>query len=247
MRKIPAYLTILILAAALTGCEMERPTHINGLPLANYKFQLYSAETGIYPHEDVLDDPANMFVDDPIVRDLDEDPGLKWRIQIYANGHGVEDPGAYVLAFYCWSTLLIREPSGEHQFYSGSALKNIYHTAVAQKGDEVTPPVPIDQRILAISPSHRNRAAQMYPDADQNEASFDVAVEEVRLQAIKAFQKILDEFPDSVTYDESGQVQQALVKWAYLNIEQLGGQPEGWRRVGPYTNEWWYVTPVDED
>jgi hypothetical protein len=51
--------------------------------------------------------------------------------------------------------------------------------------------------------------------------------ETVRLMAIAAFQSVLDNFPDSVTYDATGTIPSRLATPAYLAIEELGGRPAG--------------------
>ena len=49
-----------------------------------------------------------------------------------------------------------------------------------------------------------------------------------KLQAIRGFQSVLDNFPDSVTYDATGTVTYGLATPAYEAIVALGGEPEGW-------------------
>lgn len=49
--------------------------------------------------------------------------------------------------------------------------------------------------------------------------------------AIRGFQVVLDEFPDSVTYDATGTIAYPLAPLAFYGIEALGGTPEGWVAV----------------
>lgn len=49
----------------------------------------------------------------------------------------------------------------------------------------------------------------------------------VRLMAIAGGQSVLDNFPDGVTFDETGTVPSRLATPAYLLIERLGGQVQG--------------------
>jgi len=49
--------------------------------------------------------------------------------------------------------------------------------------------------------------------------------------ALRGYQVILDDFPDSVTYDPSGRVAYPLVPLAYQGILDLGGTPVGWTEV----------------
>lgn len=52
--------------------------------------------------------------------------------------------------------------------------------------------------------------------------------EAVRLLAIRAFQAVLDHFPDAVTYDASGTIAYELATPSVQAILDLGGTPEGW-------------------
>lgn len=49
--------------------------------------------------------------------------------------------------------------------------------------------------------------------------------------SVRGFQAVLDDFPDSVTYDASGTIPYALAPLAYNAIEALGATPEGWVEV----------------
>ncbi len=53
----------------------------------------------------------------------------------------------------------------------------------------------------------------------------------VRQIAIDGYQTVLDEFPDSATYDATGTIAYPLAPLAYAGIEALGGTPEGWTLV----------------
>lgn len=53
----------------------------------------------------------------------------------------------------------------------------------------------------------------------------------VRQIALDGFQVVLDEFPDSATYDATGEIAYPLAPLAYAAIEDLGGTPEGWTLV----------------
>lgn len=53
----------------------------------------------------------------------------------------------------------------------------------------------------------------------------------VRQIALDGFQVVLDEFPDSATYDATGELAFPLAPLAYTAIEDLGGTPEGWTMV----------------
>jgi len=49
----------------------------------------------------------------------------------------------------------------------------------------------------------------------------------IQAQAIRAFQMVLDQFPDSVTYDASGKIAYDLATPAYQGIIALGGTVQG--------------------
>ncbi len=49
----------------------------------------------------------------------------------------------------------------------------------------------------------------------------------VREQAIRAYQSVLDNFPDAVTYDATGTIAYDLVTPAYKGIVELGGTVQG--------------------
>ncbi|MBK8256796.1 MAG: hypothetical protein IPK82_29505 [Polyangiaceae bacterium] len=49
----------------------------------------------------------------------------------------------------------------------------------------------------------------------------------IKDQAIRAYQTVLDEFPDSVTYDASGTIAYDLATPSYVGIVALGGTVEG--------------------
>jgi hypothetical protein len=53
----------------------------------------------------------------------------------------------------------------------------------------------------------------------------------VRQIAIDGFQAVLDEFPESVTYDATGTYAYPLAPLAYQGIVSLGGVPKGWALV----------------
>jgi hypothetical protein len=50
---------------------------------------------------------------------------------------------------------------------------------------------------------------------------------QIRSQAIRAYQTVLDEFPGAVTYDATGQIPYELMTPSYLAIVELGGTVSG--------------------
>lgn len=49
----------------------------------------------------------------------------------------------------------------------------------------------------------------------------------ISAQAIRAYQMVLDQFPESVTYDATGKIAYDLATPSYLGIVALGGTPQG--------------------
>lgn len=115
--KPMTYLVLLLVLAGLSGCG-DDPVLPNSyltpqaLPTGN--LVLKSADAGVFPDRSVLDDPDNPFSHCPITEQL------KWRDQ--GGVEGGYGSGLSKARFYLWSTLLIREPWGEPQYYTALAL-----------------------------------------------------------------------------------------------------------------------------
>jgi hypothetical protein len=161
----------LLLLSLLAGCIDEPPRYLYGQDLDAPELVLWTRTVGVYPDTSILDDPNNPFLTGAYGE-------LRWDL--------VSD-GAWVPAFYAWGTHLAREPSGEAQFYTATALGEVYARRLAADED-------------------------LYF---------------VRALAIAGHQVVLDEFPDSLTYDESGTIGYRLAPLAYQAILDLGGEPQG--------------------
>lgn len=159
---------------ALAGCA-EAPTYQYGVPLQDVEYRVFTLDTGVHPDESIRVDPNN-----PFTAGLTGD--TKWDI---------ESSGFHEAAYYAWATMLVNEPTGEHQYYTALNLQRIYERQLAEPED----------------------------------------VYYARDIAIRGYQVILDEFPDSVTFDASGRVSFWLAPLAYDAIVGLGGTPEGWTEV----------------
>jgi len=96
-----------------TACEIDSGEYRFGEIILGIEFQLYSDNIGVHPNKDVLLDPNNPF------RLSDVGADTKWDIQ---------NDGGNAAAFYSWATRLANEPTGEHQFYAASRLRDIYST-----------------------------------------------------------------------------------------------------------------------
>jgi hypothetical protein len=164
---------LLLAAVALnTGCEIAPSEYVFGFNVTGQRFELYSEEIGVHPSQDALLDPNNPF------KDYGVGSETKWEILA---------DGGNVATFYAWATLLASQPTGEHQFYTGIALRGIYLTEEAPEED----------------------------------------LETIRTMAIAAFQSVLDNFPESVTFEASGKRSFRLATFAFNQIIELGGQVQG--------------------
>ena len=92
------------------ACDVENPNYFYGVDSSSVEFEIYSLNEGLHPHSDVLDNPSNIFAS---VYDQD----LRWE---------VESHGSPESKFYLWATMLAKEPIGENQFYTASALEQLY-------------------------------------------------------------------------------------------------------------------------
>lgn len=100
-----------MLLLLLTGC-LEAPDYLYGQDLDALDFQLYSRDVGVYPDTSVLDDPNNPFAEVALGTDV------QWDLTADEQ---------WVGAFYAWSTLLATyQPTGESQYYTATALSQIY-------------------------------------------------------------------------------------------------------------------------
>jgi hypothetical protein len=74
--------------------------------------------------------------------------------------------------------------------------------------------------------------AQFYVGTDllaiyQNGEASQEDLPRVRAQAIRAYQSVLDNFPDAVTYDATGTIPYELVTPSYKGIVEMGGTVQG--------------------
>lgn len=74
--------------------------------------------------------------------------------------------------------------------------------------------------------------AQFYVGTDllavyQNGAASQEELPKVRAQAIRAYQSVLDNFPDAVTYDATGTIAYELATPSYKGIVEMGGTVQG--------------------
>lgn len=108
-----SFVIALTLSLLASGCSQTDPVYRYGFDLTSLEFTLYTADMGVYPDTSVLDDPSNPF---------------KWGAMEIDTKWDIENTGRVVARFYCWATMLAREPAGEHQYYTASALEEIWVT-----------------------------------------------------------------------------------------------------------------------
>lgn len=99
-------LALLLLAGACGDAEFQFGKNISGL-----QFELYDETEGIHPSKSVLANPRNPF------RRRSIGAETKWAILAGGGNAG---------AFYAWATLLAREPTGEHQYFTATKLRDIF-------------------------------------------------------------------------------------------------------------------------
>ncbi len=101
---------LLWLALCCAGCgddgSFEYGENISGL-----RFEFYDDSEGVHPSNAVLKNPRNPFRRAAI--------GAETKWDILAGGGNTG-------AFYAWATLLAREATGEHQYYTATKLRDIY-------------------------------------------------------------------------------------------------------------------------
>lgn len=108
--------SVLLLAA----CDVPALTYDYGHDLTALTFNLHSDSVGVYPSQDVLDDPNNPFAEGGLAGES------RWDIQ---------SSDLSVAAYYAWATWLTQEPTGEAQYYTASNLKQIYQRGMADSDD----------------------------------------------------------------------------------------------------------------
>jgi hypothetical protein len=113
-----SFVLALSLSIFCVGCSETDPVYRYGFDLAGLELNLHTADMGVYPDTSVLDDPSNPF---------------KWGAMEIDTKWDIENTGRVVARFYCWATMLAREPAGEHQYYTATALEEIWVTKRANE------------------------------------------------------------------------------------------------------------------
>ncbi len=174
-------LLIIAIALIVVGCDTDPVEFRFGENITGLRFELFDESEGIHPSEVVLINENNPFRNVAISNES--------KFKILAEGGNAG-------GFYAWATLLARIPTGEHQFYAGQKLADIF-------------------------------AANEVDEED---------LETVREMAVAGYQSVLDNFPDSVTFDATGTLSFRLATPAYKGIVELGARVQG---------DWVLVTTPD--
>ena len=156
---------LFICAILLSVSCGEAGRFIYGDTLDQVELSLNDSTLGIHPSLSVMDDPNNPF------RFARSGAETKWEI---------ESAGYPVARFYSWATWLATEATGEHQYYTALALRDIYRQGLVpeEKREQV--------RQLAIRAFHAMLA--FFPDAVTYDFSGTVAFPLAR----DAYQAIVD-------------------------------------------------------
>lgn len=162
-------LLVLLLSASACGDDGEFRFGEN---LSGLQYEFFDMEEGVHPSKVVLKNRRNPFRNSAV--------GAETKWDILANGGNAG-------AFYAWATLLAREPTGEHQFYTATKLRDIFNAGEIEGPDR----------------------------------------QKVREMAIAGFQAVLDDFPDSVTFDSTGTQTFRLATPALQGILDLNGDVNG--------------------
>jgi len=115
-------------AVTLSGCEEPDETDgdpINAIVLpSDVVLDLACEDVGVFPETCVLDDPANPFVNVPIIEFNVNNPGAENKFDLFNSIP--PGPNGAKARFYFWATALARFPSGENQFYTAQALHELF-------------------------------------------------------------------------------------------------------------------------
>lgn len=110
---------LLLLGCLLAACEpLPAPAYVYGESLGDLEFIVLDPDQGVHPNASILDHPENPFR-----------RGISLESKFEAQGEGA------IPAFYAWATALVQEPTGEHQFFTASAARDVYLGQLADPED----------------------------------------------------------------------------------------------------------------
>jgi hypothetical protein len=110
----------LALLLLLSACGDDGAEFVVGENISGLKFEFYRDDEGIYPSTVVLKNPRNPFRNNP--------PSDDTKFEIQGSGGNAG-------AFYAWATLLAIQPTGEHQYYAATKLRDIYDAREVEGAD----------------------------------------------------------------------------------------------------------------
>ncbi|HCV22424.1 MAG TPA: hypothetical protein DGN59_03115 [Candidatus Latescibacteria bacterium] len=119
MKTMRAICPLLLALLAIGGCS-DRGDFVYGSPLSDEPLRVFDETAGIHPSKAVLEDPNN-----PFAR-ASSGAQTKWDLQ---------GTGNHVTAYYSWATWLAHQPTGEHQYYVGVSLRDIWANGEARQAD----------------------------------------------------------------------------------------------------------------
>jgi hypothetical protein len=111
-----------LLLLPLLGACTEAPEYVYPTDLRSMKWELFSLQSGVFPFDDVMADPNNIFAKGGVVGDS------KWDLL---------EVGAPAAAYYGWATVLVGEPTGENQFYTAASMHGVYTLETVEDPDDL--------------------------------------------------------------------------------------------------------------
>lgn len=200
MHRLCATLAPLLLALA-AGCAPKAEA-LSPVDLTALRFKPTSRTEGIFPDVSVVNDPQNPFANVSFYSiDAVHNPAaLQFKLNEAAAAGPTSATYSPAARFYIWATILARAtPEGD-----GEAQ----HYAAASLEDIY---------LASLDPTIPERVANA-SDLPQ-----------VREMAVAAFSEVLTQFPNAVTFDQSGTIKYELLTPSLQGILDLGGQPpSGW-------------------
>jgi hypothetical protein len=155
---------LLALALSASACGDNRQP-LFGENITGITFEFYDETEGVFPSRVVLSNPRNPFRDYPISDDM--------KFDILANGGNAG-------AFYAWATLLARQPTGEHQYYTAVKLRDIYNAREVEGADR--------EKVRQMAIAGFQAVLDFFPDS----VTFDVTATQMFRVATPALLGILD-------------------------------------------------------
>lgn len=109
---------VVLVALLLWGCP-ESESFFYAERVTDLEFELCDETMGVHPSATVIECGSN-----PFRNGLGDD--TKWE---------VNTAGGPVAAFYGWASLLVFQPTGEHQYYAALSAKEMYENGLAAQAD----------------------------------------------------------------------------------------------------------------